>query len=136
MSCEGAAAGGSGNAGVVGEVTVLLWALLVRLASLKLGRLVELAADGRRRRSHRLMVGCALVCAWLLASSELEAELCERLGLCFVPIAGCASTDSTVLGMKCQVGDQARMIWSIPSARVEDALNAGVPGVVRSAMSR
>lgn len=49
---------GSGKKGVVGDVTVLLWALLLRLESLKLGRFVELAAEGRRRRSQRLMVGC------------------------------------------------------------------------------
>lgn len=57
--------------------------LLLRLDSLKLGLLVELAADGRRRRSHRLMVDWEVEgWAWLLElerdavpSSELELEL-------------------------------------------------------------
>lgn len=82
---------GKGKKGLVGEVTVLL--LLLPLGSLKLGRLVELAAEGRRRRSQRLRVGWDDdACAWLLElareavpSSELELELCERLGLCLEP---------------------------------------------------
>ncbi len=72
---------GSGKWGEVGEVTVLL--LLLPLASAKLGRLVELAAEGRRRRSHRLKVGWEEEAwAWLLElarvvmpSSELDVEL-------------------------------------------------------------
>ena len=75
---------GRGKKGVVGEVTVLLWVLLLRLASLKLGLFVELAAEGRRRRSQRLMVCCceAEAGAWLLelareaaSFSELDVEL-------------------------------------------------------------
>jgi len=65
MSADGPPIGlGKGNEELTGEVTVLLYALLLRLASLNWGRLVELAADGRRRRSQRLIEGWELaLCA-------------------------------------------------------------------------
>lgn len=124
MSWDGPPSGlGSGKKGVVGEVTVLLLVLLLRLASLKLGRLVELAADGRRRRSQRLMVDCeADGCTWLLElaqeavpSSEDEAELCERLGICLDPMLpeGCRLLQACQAQQECAEWSVCGLYWDM-----------------------